>query len=96
MSTPKDKYVGLPPLPPGFVKEYPPVARIIEPACIACDRCVPLCFFDALVMEERPGHKYGRVAVVIEDNCTGCGLCFEGCPVEAIEWIPDKNDPGNR
>jgi len=96
MSTGKDKYFGLPLLPPSFVKEFPPVAKVIEPVCIACDRCVPLCFFDAIIMEQRPLHKFERVAVVIEENCTGCGLCFEGCPVDAIEWIPDKEMPGDK
>lgn len=88
------KYPGLHPLPPPFVKEYPPIALVIEKKCIACDRCPPLCFYDAIVMEERPAHEYQRTAVVIPENCTGCGLCFEACPVDAFIWIPDKQQPG--
>jgi formate hydrogenlyase subunit 6/NADH:ubiquinone oxidoreductase subunit I len=88
------RYPGLSPLPPPFVKEFPPVALVVEEKCIACDRCPPLCFFDALVMEERPEHKYRRTAVVIKDNCTGCGLCFEACPVDAFVWIPDTAPSG--
>jgi len=84
------KYPGLHPLPPAFVKDFPPVAVVVEEKCIACDRCPPLCFFDAIVMEHRPAHKYKRVAVVVIENCTGCGLCFEACPVDAFVWIPDK------
>jgi|GEM_PF-822023 formate hydrogenlyase subunit 6/NADH:ubiquinone oxidoreductase subunit I len=84
------KYPGLPPLPPPFVKEYPPIAEVVEEKCIACDRCPPICFFDAIVMEGRPRHKYKRTAVVVSSNCTGCGLCFEACPVDAFLWIPDK------
>jgi Na+-translocating ferredoxin:NAD+ oxidoreductase subunit B len=90
MENTHSKYPGLPPLPPPFVKEFPPVAVVVEEQCIACDRCPPLCFFDALVMEPRPDHKFRRTAVVISENCTGCGLCFEACPVDAFIWIPDK------
>lgn len=84
------KYPGLDPLPPPFVKDFPPIALVVEEKCIACDRCPPLCFFDAIIMEDRAGHKYHRTAVVIPENCTGCGLCFEACPVDAFLWMPDK------
>jgi formate hydrogenlyase subunit 6/NADH:ubiquinone oxidoreductase subunit I len=84
------KYPGLHPLPPPFAKDFPPVAVVVEEKCIACDRCPPLCFFDAIVMEPCAAHKYKRTAVVITENCTGCGLCFEACPVDAFVWIPDK------
>ena len=90
MSGNKTKYPGLYPFPPDFEKDFPPIARVEEEKCIACDRCPPLCFFDALAMEQRPGHPYGRTAVVVPDNCTGCGLCFEACPVDAIIWVPDQ------
>jgi electron transport complex protein RnfB len=91
MNGSEKKYPGLNPLPPDFAKEFPPVAVVVEEKCIACDRCPPICFFDAIVMEARPKHKYKRTAVVIEDNCTGCGLCFEACPVDAIVWVPDRS-----
>jgi formate hydrogenlyase subunit 6/NADH:ubiquinone oxidoreductase subunit I len=84
----KEKYPGLDPLPPSFVKEHPPIAKVKEEGCIACDRCPPLCFFDAILMEERPHHPYKRVAVIVAENCTGCGLCFEACPVDVIVWMP--------
>ncbi len=87
----KEKYRGLDPLPPEFVAEYPPIALVIEEKCIACERCPPVCFFDAIVMEERPKHPFQGTAVISPENCTGCGLCFEACPVEAIVWVPDKN-----
>jgi electron transport complex protein RnfB len=93
MSGNKRKYRGLPPLPPDFVREHPPIASIVEEHCIGCDRCPPLCFFDALFMESRPGHPYGKVAVVVDSHCTGCGLCFEACPVDAIVWVPDSTHP---
>ena len=96
MSGTPEKYPGLPPLPPPFVREFPPIAKIVEEKCIGCDRCPPLCFFDALIMEARPGHPYGRVAVVNGPHCTGCGLCFEACPVDAIVWIPGPFQPGEQ
>ncbi|MFH0991680.1 MAG: 4Fe-4S binding protein [bacterium] len=91
MTDQRSRYRGLAPLPPPFVKEHPPIAAAVESLCIGCDRCPPLCFFDALVMEHRAQHLFKRVAVVIPDYCTGCGLCFEACPVDAIIWVPDKN-----
>ena len=94
MGNEQTKYPGLPPLPPPFVKEFPPIALVVEEKCIACDRCPPVCFFDAIVMEDRSGHKYKRTAVVVPENCTGCGLCFEACPVDAFLWIPDKVSRG--
>ena len=90
MTRSKRKYVGLNPLPPDFATDHPPLAFVIEEACIGCDRCIPLCFFDALTMIDKPKHKYKRVAFVEPDNCTGCGLCFEACPTDAFIWIPDK------
>ncbi len=84
----KEKYLGLHPLPPDFVKDFPPIAEVLTDGCIACDRCLPLCFFDAIVMEDRPSHPYKRVAVIVPKNCTGCGLCFEACPVDVIVWTP--------
>ncbi len=94
------KYPGLPPLPPPFAAQHPPVARVLEDNCIACDRCPPVCFFDALHMEKRTGHPHGRTAVVVVEHCTGCGLCFESCPVDAFVWVPDMSPhpsrPGQR
>lgn len=83
------KYVGLDPLPPEFANLQPPMAFVVDEDCIGCDRCIPLCFFDALVMIDKPGHKYKRVALVDPDYCTGCGLCFEACPTNAFLWLPD-------
>jgi formate hydrogenlyase subunit 6/NADH:ubiquinone oxidoreductase subunit I len=91
MTGSKEKYPGLPPVPPSWSGTYPPVAEVVERACIGCDRCPPLCFFDALLMVDRPAHPHKRVAVVVPTHCTGCGLCFEACPVDAIIWVPDKS-----
>lgn len=96
MSGNLSKYPGLNPLPPSFVEEHPPIAKVVEEKCIGCDRCPPLCFFDSLFMEARPGHPYGKVAVVVPERCTGCGLCFEACPVDAIIWVPGEDHPTHR
>jgi formate hydrogenlyase subunit 6/NADH:ubiquinone oxidoreductase subunit I len=90
------KYPGLPLLPPPFASEYPPLASVVEERCIACDRCLPVCFFDALRMVDRPGHRYGRSAAVRSAHCTGCGLCFETCPVDAFVWVPDMSPQSSR
>ncbi|HLP15870.1 MAG TPA: 4Fe-4S dicluster-binding protein [Bacteroidota bacterium] len=84
-----DKYKGLTPFPPDVGAGAAPIAKVIEEECIACERCPPVCFFDALVMEQRDRHSFGATAVVVPENCTGCGLCFDACPVDAIIWIPD-------
>ena len=44
--------------------------------CIGCGACVPVCPFDAIVMQE--GKAY------INEKCTMCGACIPVCPVEAI------------
>ncbi len=90
----KKKYKGLDPLPPDFVRIHAPLAFVVEEDCIGCDRCIPICFFDALVMVDKPEHKYKRVALVDLANCTGCGLCFEACPTDAFIWVPDKSNGG--
>jgi len=81
------RYKGLTPFPPDLGGHYAPIAIVIENQCIGCDRCLPVCFFDAIVMDTSEKNKFGRTAIVIPDNCTGCGLCFEACPVDAIDWV---------
>jgi formate hydrogenlyase subunit 6/NADH:ubiquinone oxidoreductase subunit I len=85
------RYKGLTPFPPDLGGVYAPIAIVGEAECIACDRCEPVCFFDALFMRPSSMNKFGRTAVVVPDNCTGCGLCFEACPVDAITWIADTS-----
>ncbi len=92
MSGTKREYVGLNPMPPDFAAKCAPLALVVEEYCIGCDRCIPLCFFDALEMIAKPEHKYKKVALVDPDNCTGCGLCFEACPTDAFVWVPDRSD----
>jgi len=92
MSGTERKYVGLNPLPPDFARSHPPLAVVVEVNCIGCDRCISLCFFNALEMIDKSKYKYKRVAFVDSDNCTGCGLCFEACPTDAFIWVPDQTN----
>ncbi len=66
-------------------------ARIIEDQCIACNRCVEECRFDAIryaVLEN--GEKAEKPSINLI-SCEGCGLCKRLCPVEAIAFEPVVN-----
>jgi MinD superfamily P-loop ATPase len=65
-------------------------AKIIEDECIACDRCVEECRFEAIAYPG-PGSENGTVPVVDPIFCEGCGVCFRVCPVEAISFEPAVN-----
>lgn len=57
--------------------------RIIDEACIGCQRCVSVCPSGALEMQ-------GKLAVLEESRCVGCMKCAEQCiPYQAIEMLPD-------
>jgi MinD superfamily P-loop ATPase len=63
-------------------------AKIIEDECIACDRCVEECRFEAI---KYPVSENGNVPSVDPIFCEGCGVCFRVCPVEAISFEPAVN-----
>src|ERR1700739_2451809 len=76
------------PLDPACGVEGPPlVARIDEPVCIGCARCLPPCPVDAIV----GAHKYLHTVVVA--LCTGCELCVAPCPVDCIVMMPRATLP---
>lgn len=56
----------------------PAIARIQEPECIGCTKCIQACPVDAIVGARQFMH------VVVTEDCTGCGLCVEPCPVDCI------------
>ena len=63
-------------------------AKIVEDECIACDRCIEECRFDAIAY---PASKNGNVPFVDPIFCEGCGVCVRVCPVEAISFEPVVN-----
>jgi MinD superfamily P-loop ATPase len=62
-------------------------ATIRADECIACDRCIEECRFDAIRYPES-GSDTPRVNHI---SCEGCGVCFRVCPVEAISFEPVVN-----
>ncbi len=50
--------------------------QVIEHKCVACGKCVEVCPYDAITIEND--------LAVINDNCTLCGACVEACPFDAI------------
>jgi len=61
-------------------------ARIIDNECIACDRCIAECRFDAI---HYPVSTNGEGAGTPHINpifCEGCGVCVRICPAEAIAF----------
>lgn len=55
------------------------VAKIREPDCIGCTKCIQACPVDAIVGSGKLMHT------VISDLCTGCGLCLPPCPTDCID-----------
>ncbi len=62
-------------------------ATIRADECIACDRCIEECRFDAIGYPES-GSDTPRVNHI---SCEGCGVCVRVCPVEAISFEPVVN-----
>ncbi len=60
--------------------------KVIELKCIGCGKCVRVCPFEAIDMNEKKAK--------INDKCTACGQCVEACPVDAIEKEEQKYRAG--
>jgi len=58
------------------------LARVVEPDCIGCTKCVQVCPVDAIIGASKVMHT------VIADLCTGCELCVPACPVDCIVLDP--------
>jgi len=58
------------------------VARIDEPRCIGCTRCMDACPVDAI------SGANGFMHAVIANWCIGCKLCVPPCPVDCIDMVP--------
>ena len=57
------------------------VARIDEPRCIGCTRCIEACPVDAI------SGANGFMHAVIAEWCIGCKLCLPPCPVDCIDLV---------
>lgn len=57
---------------------------LIEPDCILCGECVPVCPTDAIALNE--GLEISQPA------CYGCGRCVDACPTEALVLHPFQQD----
>ncbi len=62
-------------------------AEILEQDCIACNRCVEECRFEAISYREN-NEGTPQVNPIF---CEGCGLCVRICPVRAISFEPAIN-----
>ncbi|MEJ2515585.1 MAG: NAD(P)-binding protein [Gammaproteobacteria bacterium] len=56
--------------------------------CFECDGCYGACPEDAII-KLGPGRRYR----FDYDRCTGCAVCFEQCPCNAIEMVPEPEVP---
>ncbi len=57
---------------------------LIEPDCILCGACVPICPTDALALNEKLD--------ISQPACYGCGRCVDICPTEALALHPFQQD----
>ncbi len=69
-------------------------AVIDQEKCIKCGRCVDVCAYNAIIMQERPcavscgvdaisSDEHGK-ADIDYDKCVSCGQCLVNCPFGAI------------
>jgi len=52
--------------------------KVVEEACIGCQRCKRNCPVDAITGEKKEPH------FIDTSICIKCGLCYENCPTDAI------------
>jgi heterodisulfide reductase subunit A len=55
-------------------------ATVDEDLCVGCGKCVDVCPYNALEMDE-----VDEIVEVTEVKCKGCGSCSATCPVGAIQ-----------
>ncbi len=60
------------------------LAVVDNSVCTACGKCVSICRFDALSLNNSGCH-------VNEFNCEGCGYCEKICPEKAISMLTRKS-----
>lgn len=78
------------PLDPAYGATTPRVlARIEEPLCIGCRKCIDACPVDAILGAPKQMHT------VIARECSGCALCVPVCPVDCIVLLPAPATDGD-
>jgi heterodisulfide reductase subunit A len=71
----------------GKIRVESMIVSINEDLCTGCARCVDICPFQALSLDETK-----NVAKVLEAKCTGCGSCASTCPVGAMQLKHFKDE----
>ena len=72
----------------GELELEPIIAVISKEACTGCGKCVEVCPYDAIKMENDGGKDF---AVINNSVCKGCGMCLPVCPPDAIELTAYSN-----
>jgi len=62
------------------------LAEIDTPLCIGCGACVPVCRYDAVLLD--PDHPPAYLIDPIA--CDGCAACVYACPVNAISMVKQQ------
>ena len=66
-----------------YLQDHQLSPQVDPERCRGCGRCVEICPFEAVRLEENPAGGY--TAVVQRHNCVGCGGCVGRCPVTALD-----------
>lgn len=61
-------------------------ASVLEDACVACDRCIDECRFDAIHYPQNDDGGKAAVPHINQIHCEGCGVCYRVCPADAIAF----------
>jgi len=62
--------------------------KIIFDKCIGCGKCVPVCPYHAIILEDKK-------AIIDLNGCTLCGACVPECPVDAINISKEQDTAKN-
>jgi len=63
------------------------IAFVNEDLCTGCAKCVDVCPFQAITVDEEKA-----IANIIEAKCNGCGSCASTCPVGAMQLKHFKDE----
>ncbi len=63
------------------------IANVNEDLCTGCAKCVDVCPFQAITLDEQKS-----LANIVEAKCSGCGSCASTCPVGAMQLKHFKDE----